>query len=179
MEYSLYFPNPFSSACRVVLFTVTMVMLSFALSCLKYFTWYPRRIPFTWSGGIGSHVTLILVELVLNAVTFGGEWSGTREEKGSTSQNSTFSMTLSSRNCSHNRYGKKSECLGDSMTKKSWWKHPHVPIFFYSCFSRHTLNFWVYIFVFITTLDAFDITDPERMSHMNLVNDLAHHESPV
>ena len=72
MEYNLYFPNPVSSVSIEVLFTITTEMLSFSLSTRRYITRYPRRIPFTMSSGIGCHVTLILVELVLCAVTFVG-----------------------------------------------------------------------------------------------------------
>lgn len=87
IEYNLYFPNPVSSVCKTVLFTVTIEMLSPNLLILRYITWYPRSIPFTWSGGIGCHVTLILVELVLYAVTFIGAWSGTKTAKIKTRTN--------------------------------------------------------------------------------------------
>ena len=81
MTYSLYFPNPCSSAWSLVLFTVSMVRVSFALSCLQYLTWYSKTIPLLWSKGISCQLTLTLVELVLYAVTFDGGWSGAEDVK--------------------------------------------------------------------------------------------------
>ena len=38
IEYNLYFPNPVSSVCKTVLFTVTIEMLSPNLLILRYIT---------------------------------------------------------------------------------------------------------------------------------------------
>ena len=81
MTYSLYFPNPCSSAWSLMLFTVSMDRVPFALSCLQYLTWYSKTIPLLWSKGISCQLTLTLVELVLYAVTFDGGWSGAEDIK--------------------------------------------------------------------------------------------------